>query len=53
MQKYSDIYASEVASVVSNSLQPCEQWTARLLCQESSPGKNTGVYRPKLVAIPF
>ena len=28
-------------------------WPARLLCQGGSPGKNTGVYWPILVAIPF
>ena len=42
-------------SVMSNSTQPCRLWPARLLFQggECSPGKNTGVYWPILVAIPF
>ena len=40
--------------VLSDSLQPCRLWPARLLCQRGvSPGKNTGVYCPVLVAIPF
>ena len=29
------------------------QWPARLLCQRGSPCKNTGVYWPILVVIPF
>ena len=32
-KKKSCIYAHRVASVVSNSLQPCRLWPARLLCQ--------------------
>ena len=32
-QKRSCIYTHRVASVVSNSLQPCRLWPARLLCQ--------------------
>ena len=32
-QKNSCVYACRVASVVSNSLQPCRLWPARLLCQ--------------------
>ena len=39
--------------IVSNSLRLCRLWCARLLCQEHSPGKNTGVYWPIMVAIPF
>ena len=42
-----------VTSVLSNSLQPCRLWPARLLCERVSPGKNTGVYWPILVTIPF
>ena len=43
-----------VAWVVSNSLQPCRLWPARLLIQRlGSLGKNTGAYWPILVAIPF
>ena len=42
-----------VTSVVSNSLQPCGLWSTRLLCHWGFPGKNTGVYSPILVAIPF
>ena len=39
---------------VAPSLQPCRLQPARLLCQRGgSPGKNTGVYWPILVAIPF
>ena len=52
-KKKSCIYAHGVASVVSNSLQPCGLWPARLLCQRGSPCKNTGVYWPMLVVIPF
>ena len=47
-------YACRVTSVMSHSLRPCRLWPARLLCQRGgSPGKNTGVYCPVLVAIPF
>ena len=38
------------------TLRSCGLWPARLLCQGGrgdSPGKNTGVYCPVLVAIPF
>ena len=52
-KKKSCVYACRVTSVVSNSLQPCGLWPAMLLCQGDSPGKNTGVYWPILVAIPF
>jgi len=52
-KKKSCIYACRVAMVLSNSLQPCRMWPARLLFQGFSPGKNTGVYWPILVAIPF
>ena len=46
-RKKSSISASRVPSVVSNSLQPCGLWPARLLCQGGgSPGKNTGVCWP-------
>ena len=42
------------ASVVSDSLQPCRLWPARILCQKGgSPGKNTGVYWPILITVPF
>ena len=34
------------------TLQPCGLWPARLV-RDGSPGKNTGVYWPILVAIPF
>ena len=47
------IYAGRVASFMSNSLHPCRLWPARLLCQEGSPGKNTGACWPIQVAIPF
>ena len=40
------IYARRVASVVSNSMQPCRPWPARFPCQGSSPGKNTRAYWP-------
>jgi len=33
LEKRSRVYACRVASVVSNSLQPCRLWPARLLCQ--------------------
>ena len=53
-KKKSCIYAHRVTSVMSNSLQPCRLWPARILCQRgSSPGKNTRAYWPILVAIPF
>jgi len=53
-QKMSHVYAHRVALVMSHSLQPCRLWPARLLCQRGgSPGKNTEVYWPILVAIPF
>ena len=47
------IYVPRVASVTSNTLRLCRLWPARLLCQVGSPGKNTGVYWPILVAISF
>ena len=48
------VYAHRVDSVLSDSLQPCRLWPARLPCQRwGFPGKNTGVYWPILVAIPF
>ena len=47
------IYVYRVASVMSNTLRLCRLWPARLLCQVGSPGKNTGVYWPILVAISF
>ena len=52
-KRKSCVYAHGVASVVSNSLQPCGLWPARLLCQRGSPCKSTGVYWPILVVIPF
>ena len=50
-QKKSCFYARRVTLVVSNSLWPCWLWPARLLCQRSSLGKNTGTYWPVLVVI--
>ena len=48
------VFACWVTLVVSNSLQPCRLWPAKLLCQRGgSSGKNTGVYGPVLVAIHF
>ena len=52
-QAKSCVYTCGNASLVSNSMQPCELWPAKLLCQWGSPGKNTGVYWPILVAIPL
>ena len=52
-KKKSCLYVLRVTSVMSNSLRPCRLWPARLLSQGASPGKNTGVYRPILVAILF
>ena len=53
-QKKSCLFAHRIASVVSDSLQPCRLWPARLLCQrEGSPDKDTGAYWPILVPIPF
>ena len=52
-QKKSCICVHRVASVLSNTLQPCGLWPTRLLCQGGSPTKNTGAYWPILVAIPF
>ena len=53
-QKKSCVYAHRVASVVFDSLQPCRLWPARILCQKGgSLGKNTRVYWPILVTIPF
>ena len=53
-QKKSWAYECRVPLVVSNSLQPCRLWLTRLLVREGgSPGKNTGVYWPILVALPF
>ena len=41
-QNKSRIYARRVASLLSDSLQPCRLWPARLLCQIwVSQGKNT------------
>ena len=52
--KKSCVSAHGFSSVVSNSLQPCGLWPARLLCQGGgSPGKNTRAHWPTLVAIPF
>ena len=51
-KKKSCVCVCRVASVVSNSFQPCRLWPARLLCQKGgSPGKNTGTYWPILVTI--
>ena len=48
------VYVFRVPLVVSNSLQLCRRWPARLLCQgRGSPGKNTGAYWPILVSILF
>ena len=45
---------SGLLQVLSDSLRPCRLWPARLLYQRGgSPSKNTGVYWPILVAIPF
>ena len=53
-KKKSCIYACSVTSVLSDCLWPCRLWPARLLCQRrGSPGKNTGVYWPILVVVPF
>ena len=52
-KKKSCIYAPRVTCVMSNSMGPCRVWPARLLCQVGSPGKNTRLYWPILVAIPF
>ena len=46
-------YAHRVTLVVSNSLRPSGLWPVRLLYRRGSPGKNTGVYWPVLVVIPF
>ena len=44
-KKNSCVHAHRVVSVLSNSLQSCRLWPARLLCQrDCSPGRNTGVY---------
>ena len=53
MQKRSCVYVHRVTLVMSNFLQLCRLWPARLLCQGLSPGKNPGVYWPILIAIPF
>ena len=37
------MHQCSVTSVVSDSLQPCGLWPARLFCPWDSPGKNTGV----------
>ena len=51
-KKKSCVCVCRVASVVTNSFQPCRLWPARLLCQKGgSPGKNTGTYWPILVTI--
>ena len=52
-EKKSYVYACRVASVISNFLWPCRLGPARLLCQGSSPGKNTGTYWQILVIILF
>ena len=52
-KKMSCAYVHRVALVMSNFLQLCRLWPARLLCQGLSPGKNPGVYWPILIAIPF
>ena len=53
-KKKSCVYARRVTSVLSDSLQPCRLWPARLPCQRrGSPGKNIGAYWPILVAIGF
>ena len=52
-QNKSCIYAHRITSVVSDSLQRCRLWPARLLYQGGSPGKNPGAHGPILVAIPF
>ena len=53
-KKKSGIYACSVTSILSDCLQPCRLWPAKILCQRwGSPGKNTGGYWPILVAIPF
>ena len=53
-KKNSSVNACRVTSVLSDFLWSCGLWPARLLCQRrGSPGKNTGVYWPILVAIPF
>ena len=52
-QKKSCLFAHRIASVVSDSLQPCRLWPARLLCQgRGSPGKNTGAYWPYWLPYP-
>ena len=52
-QKKSCVYAHRAASVVSDTLQPCRLWPARLLCQGGeSPSKNTGAYWLILIATP-
>ena len=52
-QKKSCVHVRRVALVVSDSLQPCGLWPARLCQGGGSPGKNIGAYWPILVAIPF
>ena len=47
------LYAHRVTLIMSNSLGPFGLWPAGVLRQGGSPGKNTGVYWPILVAIPF
>ena len=49
-KKNSCVYALRVVSLMSNSLQPCRLWLGSFLCRGGSPGKNTGVYWPILVA---
>ena len=43
MQRDACMHACEFTSVVSDSLQPCGLYPARLLCPWDSPGKNIGV----------
>ena len=52
-KKMSCVYACRITLVVPNSLSPYGLWLVRPLCHRGSPGKNTGVYWPILVAIPF
>ena len=52
-EKTSCIYVWRVALVISDSLWPCGLCPARLLGQRGSPGKNSAVYWPILLAIPF
>ena len=48
------VYVSRITSVVSNALRPCTLCLPGFSVREGgSPGKNSGVYWPILVAIPF